>query len=188
MKMIENLAFFNEPYEYFVADNFLPQETFALVQESIPDLKWVEAKSIEYLKDNSTHDSTGHVIARLQGTAFDIFSSDYFMQYINQQFDTKVTRLSNVIFLKMHTGFFNHIHSDENSFGELVRILLYISNPDEYTGGEVLLHHNSSAESPFISYKFSANALFGFKMCTESYHSVREVTSGQRICLSMTYS
>lgn len=176
------------PFVHFIKENFLEAKSFSELKNSIEYLQWKEARSEEYLKDNSTSQSTEYVISHVAKNSFALFLSDSWIRTLNQYFDLELRQCTTAVFLKMNKGFFNFVHSDENSFGELVRLLLYISDSDEYNGGELVLHNNDSEKSIYSEIKFRSNTMFGFRMSADSYHSVKEITKGCRICLSLTYS
>ena len=92
-----------------------------------------------------------------------------------------------ISFHKLTKSNFNIVHNDFNSNGEKLRIVCYLSTPEYYEGGELNLYLMEQLSSPFSSYKLKANTAFAFEMNQQSFHSVNEVKSGDRICLVITY-
>lgn len=182
------MVILKSPFVHFIKENFLEAKLFSELKNSIEHLQWEEAKSEEYLKDNSTFQSTEYVISHVAKNSFSFFLSDSWIGTLNQYFNLGLRQCTTAVFLKMNKGFFNFVHSDENSFGELVRLILYISDSNEYDGGELVLHNNDSEKSIYSEIKFRSNTIFGFRMSANSFHSVNEITRGCRICLSLTYS
>ncbi len=185
-----SLAFSDIPFDHFTWPNCLSPDSFRVVREEVARLEWQNARSEEYLKDHSTSASTELLVSGGTGTkvALDFFRSAGFIDRLNEMFGVTATHLSNIVYLRMRAGFYNHVHSDENDFGELVRLILYISGEEEYAGGELVLHGDRDGRGASCALRFPANSMFGFRMDGRSYHSVKEVTAGERICLSLTYS
>ncbi len=186
----ERLAFSADPFDHFVWRGCLAPVAFAAVQREVGHLEWQPARSEEYLKDHSTHASTERLLEGETGTraALAPFRSEPFIRLLNGLFAVQSRRLTDVVYLRMRSGFYNHVHSDENDFGELVRLILYISDEREYQGGGLVLHRDSSGQSASHVFRFPGNTMFGFRMDGRSWHSVDEVTGGERVCLSLTYS
>jgi predicted 2-oxoglutarate/Fe(II)-dependent dioxygenase YbiX len=176
------------PFNHIILNEVFSDEIFSDLCKGLAGLHWNEAKSEEYLKDNSTEDSTLKFITSNKNLrrAFQNLESAEFLSIISRELSVKITKIDSIVFLRMISGFFNHVHSDENDFGEKVRLIIYVSSADSYQGGELILHDNQGNEE-LQTYKLDSNTMFGFKMGGASYHSVRKIESGERVCLALTY-
>lgn len=177
------------PYKYFLEENFFSEEQFNLLKKFSEETQWEffydkdfpqyisTKKSVqEYFISNANTRSTFNFLFELQ-----------FINELNKLFGIKLTCCVSICFHKLIKGCFNSIHNDSNNFGEKIRIIVYLSDPSDYEGGELNLYQNSNQIIPVSSNKFNANTAFLFSMNDISLHSVSEITKGERLCVVITY-
>jgi len=178
------------PFPHFIKNDFLEESYFNKLIENLHLLEWIQGKDSNYIQKISTYESTVDFVLHNETTkiCLNYFFSSNFIAQLSNLFNIKLNQCSSMLFHKIETNGYNAIHTDTNDFGELVRLVLYLSNPEDYEGGELVLHCNDLNNSVFRAHKFNANTVFGFDMQSNAHHSVNKVTKGTRFCLVITYS
>jgi predicted 2-oxoglutarate/Fe(II)-dependent dioxygenase YbiX len=178
-----------KPYLHYIKENFFKPRPFSLLNEFILNASWdffedknfpqyiSRRKEVEelFLSNPETHPQLSYLL------------SEDFIRKLERFFSFGLSGCSGISFHKLTKDCFNVIHNDSNLMGERVRVVCYLSSPSNYEGGELNLFTLSNQVEPYISYKLSLNSAFIFAMTEDSVHSVSKVTSGERICLVLTY-
>lgn len=178
-----------QPYRHYLKENFFSQKQFQMLCEFAEKSEWfffedenfpqyiIRRNQIEYFFLNNEDSKEG----------FSYLFSAEFISGLEILFQQSLEKCAAISFHKLTKTNFNIVHNDFNSNGEKLRIVCYLSTPESYEGGELNLYLMEQLDNPFRSYKLKANTAFVFEMNQQSFHSVSEVKSGDRICLVITY-
>jgi predicted 2-oxoglutarate/Fe(II)-dependent dioxygenase YbiX len=183
------MIIYNKPFLYFVWQNFFSGDDFLLLHEDMKLLEWENYDMGSYKYQVSC------VYRYEQELIEKIMEQQVLMRFLSVDFVDKLGGIFNVLlskcydltFHRMTSGDFSFRHTDQNSYGEKVRLVLYFSSPEDYEGGELNLYTDNDDNAIYCSYKLPANSVFGFMMTNESYHQVNSVENGVRLCLVITY-
>lgn len=115
------------------------------------------------------------------------FISGNFISGLADALSVKLNRCNDFTFHKMDAGDFSSKHTDKNNFGELARVIYYLSEPASYEGGSLKLF-DADGRNVYEVLKMPANSILCFRLTDDFFHEVEKITKGTRYCISITYS
>jgi len=173
-----------QPYKHFTEQAFFLKKDFDTIIKNLHLIKWnveVQDEFTFYFGETipTFEERTNEILSK--------YTQKGFIETLSLLFDVHLDTCLSVVFFKMTKGYAHKTHSDDNSFGEKVRIVCYLSDLSSYEGGELNLHYDNHEKAITKSLRMPINSAFGFLMTGNSYHSVSEVFNGERITLIFTY-
>lgn len=183
MRLIE------QPYPHCIIQDFFTPGTLALLNGFAATTGWDFFEDRNFPQYISRRKAVENLFLRNPQTKTDLsrlFSAG-FINKLQSLFDCSLQKCTGISFHKLVKGCFNVVHNDSNMIGEKIRMVCYLTEPENYEGGELNLFALEDQTTPVISYKFRSNSAFVFAMTENSIHSVNKVISGERICLVLTY-
>jgi predicted 2-oxoglutarate/Fe(II)-dependent dioxygenase YbiX len=178
-----------QPYKHYIKENFFSSDQLHVLSDFTLKSPWVYYDDIDFPQYIIQREFVENFFLNQQTTSekFKFVFSENFISSLEPLFGLQLEECVGISFHKLIRSNFNIIHNDSNTNGEKLRIVCYLSNPEKYEGGELNLYSNHNLSSAFISHKLHINTAFIFEMNEESFHSVNTVTSGERICIVITY-
>jgi 2OG-Fe(II) oxygenase superfamily len=178
-----------EPYKHYIEENFFTLEQFQLLCDFIENSSWVYYDHVDFpqyiIPKQFVQDFFLNRQASKNEFSF-LFERDFIIS-LEPLFEISLEKCVGISVHKLIYSNFNIVHNDYNEYDEKFRIVCYLSNPETYEGGELNLYSIRNLKSPFISHKLKENTAFIFEMNQQSFHSVSKVTSGERVCIVITY-
>jgi len=178
-----------QPYKHYIKEKFFSPEQFQMLREFTKKSRWKYYDHVDFpqyiIQRKLIEEYFFNQEAGREKFSF-LFHSN-FIHSLEPLFRISLDKCVAISFHKLIKPNFNIVHNDYNEYGEKLRIVCYLSKPETYEGGELNLYSMFNLKSPFASYKLNANTAFIFEMNQESFHSVSEVISGERVCMVITY-
>jgi|SanBayMetagenome_1026888.scaffolds.fasta_scaffold00317_3 hypothetical protein len=178
-----------QPYKHYIKENFFSPKQFQILSDFTQKSPWTYYDHVDFpqyiILKQLVEDFFVNQEASKQKFEF-LFQRD-FINSLEPLFGISLEKCVAISLHKLIKSNFNIIHNDYNEYGEKFRIVCYLSNPETYQGGELNLYSMFNLKSPFISHKLKENTAFIFEMNQLSFHSVSKVTSGERVCIVITY-
>lgn len=178
-----------QPYKHYIKENFFPPEQFQMLCEFTRKSPWTYYDNIDFpqyiIPKQLVEDFFLNQEASSEKFKF-LFKKD-FISSLEPLFEISLEKCIAISFHKLIKSNFNIVHNDYNEYDEKFRIVCYLSDPKTYGGGELNLYLMNNLNVPFVTQKVQANAAFIFEMNQQSFHSVSQVTSGERVCIVITY-
>ncbi len=180
---------FRLPFKYFIKEDFFSAENYHLLKEFGSKILWEFFNDPNFPQYISPRNDVENFFLHNNDSAskFRFLFEHNFIKELEHLFEITLKTCASILYHKLTKGCFNIVHNDSNTFGEKIRIICYLSAPADYQGGDLNLFEESNLEKPVQSYKFQENSAFLFAMTDNSFHSVSEVTQGDRICIVITF-
>ncbi len=173
------------PHKHIKEFDFLPLREFKKLSDGIPSLEWelYDKGSYNYKVSGIDYETAYY---KMNKRIIEKFISRSFLDNLSDLFDLKINKCNNFTFHKMEAGDFSLKHTDKNNFGEIIRVIYYLSEPDSYLGGELVLY-SAAGHKVYESLKMPTNSFLAFKLTDKFYHKVNKIKSGVRYCIVVTY-
>jgi Rps23 Pro-64 3,4-dihydroxylase Tpa1-like proline 4-hydroxylase len=166
----------SQPFIHLLGENFMDEPSFNMVIDQLDAILWQANNHPSFVQDNG-------ILANMH-MFYKTFCQEELIMKLNSFLNLSIRTCASIYFHRISSGGFNNMHTDANNFGEICRLIFYIT--DSYEGGELLLY-NTTSKQISKTYKMKANSVFAFKMTEDAFHSVNKVISGIRINLIVTY-
>lgn len=178
-----------QPYKHYIKENFFSPDRFQMLREFAQQSPWTYYDHVDFPQYIIPKHLVEYffVNQEVSQQKFEFLFQKYFINSLEPLFGISLEKCVAISFHKLINSNFNIVHNDYNEYGEKFRIVCYLSEPVTYEGGELNLYSMFNLKSPLISHKLNANTAFIFEMNQESFHSVSEVISGERVCMVITY-
>jgi predicted 2-oxoglutarate/Fe(II)-dependent dioxygenase YbiX len=177
---------FDEPYTHIRVLEFLTYSEHQAVWDSVKKLKWELYDRGSYKYKVSSIDYESEFYVQNQAVVEKFVSND-FITTLSYSLDIQLKKCVDFCFHKMNIGDFSQKHTDKNEFGQLARIIYYVSDPYDYEGGDLRLF-DLDGQTIYEEFKMPANSLFGFRLTDDFFHEVNIIYEGVRFCICITYS
>ena len=174
-----------KPYRHIRCSNFLSPNEYDRLVEHLPRLKWELYDKGNYCYKVSSLDYETEYY-RLNKEIIEKFISTDFIARLSDILEIKFEKCKDFTFHKMEIGDFSFKHTDKNKYGEIGRIVYYLTEPENYEGGNLKLYGFNGKEVSELL-KMRANSFFSFRLTDKFYHEVETITKGVRYCISITY-
>lgn len=179
----------DQPFKYYLQENFFSKKQFRALFDFAQGTAWAYYDDESFPQYIIQRDLVKHFFLDNKQTKsiFSFLFNTAFISGLEPLFNLSLTKCVAISFHKLVSSNFNIVHNDFNTSGEQLRIVCYLTGPEAYEGGCLNLYQITDLNSPHTCHKLNANTAFIFEMNQSSFHSVSEVTSGERICIVITY-
>lgn len=177
---------FKNPYPHIKCLNFLTLSEYHAMVVSVSSLEWelYDKGSYKYKVSSIDYETECYI----QNQAIiEKFISEDFISLLSEALKIKLEKCVDFTFHKMDIGDFSQKHTDKNEFGQLARIVYYLSKPNDYEGGCLRLF-DLDGKTVYEEFKMPVNSLFGFRLTDDFFHEVQTISKGIRYCICITYS
>lgn len=177
---------FDRPYTHIKFFDFLRTNEYEALVNCLDNLEWelYDRGSYHYKVSSIDYETQCY----LQNKAIiEKFISTEFISTLSNSLEIQLERCKDFTFHKMDIGDFSSRHTDKNNFGELARVVYYLSAPNTYEGGSLNLY-NENGTDIFEELKMPSNSFLSFRLTDDFFHEVKAITKGNRYCISITYS
>lgn len=173
------------PHTHLKKYDFLAFEDFEKLYENISLLKWelYDKGSYKYLVSSIDYDND---YFKINKSIVENFISPEFISALSSLLNIEIIRCNNFTIHKMEEGHFSKKHHDKNPYGEVARVVYYLSEPSSYKGGELIMF-SKDGKVEIDKCKMPTNSFFAFRLTDKFYHEVTKIKSGKRYCIVVTY-
>lgn len=180
------MKIFYQPYPHIKCFNFLRLSEYHAIIMSLSSLGWelYDKGSYKYQVSSIDYETEFYIQNK---TIIEKFMSTNFISILSEALNIKLEKCVDFTFHKMDIGNFSHKHTDKNEFGQLARIVYYLSKPDDYEGGYLRLF-DLDGKTVYEELKMPVNSWFGFRLTDDFFHEVQMISQGIRYCICITYS
>jgi len=176
---------YEQPYRHIKCYDFLPPGEYGRLVDGLPLLDWELYCKSSYNYHVSSIDYETQYYKVNQEIVAKFISAD-FIRLLSGTLEIDLDKCKNFTFHRMDVGDFSFRHTDKNQYGELARVVYFLTEPGEYQGGDLKLFDLSGKEIHEVL-RMPANSFFSFRLTDKFYHEVETVTDGSRYCISITY-
>ena len=180
------MKIYEQPFKHLRCFDFLPFSEFRVFIKCLSNLEWelYNKRSYKYKVSSIDYDTECY---RNNKSIIEKFISAEFINSLSELLEIKIERCKDFTFHKMDVGDFSSKHTDRNGYGELARVVYYLTEPDSYEGGNLNLYDFTGKQIQEVL-RMPVNSFFSFRLTDKFYHEVEPVTKGIRYCISITYS
>lgn len=175
-----------KPYTHIKQFDFLNTKECEALISYLENLEWepYDRGSYKYKVSSIDYETQCY----MQNKAIiEKFISTEFIYSLSNSLEIKLECCKDFTFHKMDIGDFSNKHTDKNNFGELARVVYYLSAPSTYEGGSLNLY-NEKGTDIFEELKMPFNSFLSFRLTDLFFHEVKPITKGIRYCISITYA
>lgn len=180
------MKIFCQPYLHIKQLNFLTKNEYCELWSSMKNLRWelYDIGSYKYKVSSIDYETECYIQNK---EIIEKFISKHFISKLSDTLNIQLENCVDFTFHKMDIGDFSQKHTDKNEFGQLARIVYYLSKPDDYEGGYLRLF-DLDGKALYEELKMPANSLIGFRLTDNFFHEVQTISKGTRYCICITYS
>jgi len=175
----------DQPHKHIKEFNFLSLLEFERLIHGIQYLDWELYNKRTYIYKVCGIDYE-NIYYKENRTIIEKFVSDEMITSLSKLFDLNIKRCNNFTLHKMEPGDYSLKHTDKNRNGEIARIVYYLSHPDSYDGGELVLY-SKNGKMIHEKIKMPPNSFIAFRLIDKFYHEVNKIESGIRYCAVATF-
>jgi len=180
------MKIFDRPYPHIKCLKFLTLSEYNAMMISVSNLAWELYDKGSYKYKVSSIDYETECYIQNQAIIEKFISKD-FISILSEALTIKLEKCVDFTFHKMDVGDFSQKHTDKNEFGQLARIVYYLSQPDDYEGGCLKLF-DLDGKTVYEELKMPLNSWLGFRLTDDFFHEVQMISKGIRYCICITYS
>lgn len=179
------MKIYQQPYRHVRCFNFLSPDEYSRLLDHLYCLEWENYDKGHYCYKVSSLDYETEYY-RANKDIIEKFISPAFIAYLSDLLEIKFDTCKDFTFHKMEIGDFSFKHTDRNQYGEIARVVYYLTEPVNYEGGDLKLY-GSNGKEIFEILKMPENSFLAFRLTDKFYHEVETITKGIRYCISITY-
>lgn len=173
------------PYKHIRHFDFLLTEEYQALYSCLSELEWelYDRGSYKYKVSSIDYETKCY---KDNKAIIEKFISAEFITTLSGLLGVNFSKCKDFTFHKMDIGDFSLKHTDKNSYGEIARVVYYLSEPNSYAGGDLVLY-DVGGETIYENLRMPTNSFLSFRLTDDFYHQVETVSKGIRYCISISY-
>jgi Rps23 Pro-64 3,4-dihydroxylase Tpa1-like proline 4-hydroxylase len=174
------------PYKHIQQFDFLPVNEYQALCNCLQGLEWelYDKGSYKYKVSSIDYETECY---KNNKSIVEKFISQEFIQSLSSLLCVEFSKCKDFTFHKMDIGDFSLKHTDKNSYGEIARVVYYLSEPNSFEGGNLNLF-DVGGKYIYEKLRMPSNSFLSFRLTDDFYHEVETITKGIRYCISISYS